>query len=50
MGYSIEDTSNKILGMLAPYQWDGEEGGSVVGGWGGQKLSEEEVFEDLNRT
>ena len=36
--------------MLAPYSWDGEEVGYVVGGWSGQKLSEEEVFGYLNLT
>ena len=46
-GYSIEDTINEILGMLAPYQWGWGEGGYVVGGRGGQILWEAEVFEDL---
>ena len=33
--------------MLAPKQWDGEENGCVVGGWGGQMLWEAEALEDL---
>ena len=33
--------------MLPPNQWDGEENGCVVGGWGVQMLWEAEVREDL---
>ena len=33
--------------MLAPNQWDGEENGCIVGGWGGQILWEAEALEDL---
>ena len=32
---------------MAPKQWDGEENGCVVGGWGGQMLWEAEALEDL---
>ena len=33
--------------MLPPNQWDGEENGCVVGGWGVQMMWEAEVREDL---
>ena len=33
--------------MLAPYQWDGEEGGYITGGWGWQMFWGAELFEDL---
>ena len=35
---------------MAPKQWDGEENGCVVGGWGGQMLWEAEALEDLYGT
>ena len=45
----------KILAITYWVCWhlvsgDGEEGDCVLGGWGGQKLWEAEVFEDLNLT
>ena len=33
--------------MLARYQWDVEEGGYIVGGWGWQMLWGAELFGDL---
>ena len=36
-----------MLHMLLPYQWDGEEDGYAVGGWGGQMLWGTDLFEDL---
>ena len=47
MGDNIEDNSIRFIGMLVPYQWDGEENCCDVGGWGGQILWEADVLEDL---
>ena len=48
MEFNFDDNTNKIFqGCWLLTSEDGEENGCVIGGWGGQKLWEASVFQEL---